>query len=643
MRISLGNFGQMQAQTTPVQFDSSGEQRAIQMIGGAFLEKQRQTEEIDAAENAKFLAQYGNAIQDISAQLTADVNSGSVRADDYSDQFSQRTKEWRDKSLIDLPERRRQALAPALDLYEIQSKGRAQAAQIALVQDARQAIDNSTLDDLLKQSQMDPDGAIQQGSLVIEANPNWSAQEKAELGTKFADRARFSNRDLWIENQTNIGSLRKERQTLLDGAYGELTPQSRRTLVERAEQRIAELDAKIRTAQNAEELESAKIAKEVTSAKLQGYKVSPEADLKANQIISKYSGKPWADELADANKDAAAMRNMAMRPITTQGVMVAEAKANIAKKPAEEVGAAVDRLQRLENAYKSNVKFAQENPWGYYAAVNGEDSLPPPLTFDETLPEQMVIRNERAQLVQAGVGINPGIFLPNEVPAVVKLIDSVPAEQKLNLLAQMAVYDKATSSATFDSIGKQKPVYGMAGKLHSLGGSVNGRPAADLMLKGQIALESKAVQIGDKSNLSMEISDRIGQIFADNPQDFATAKEAVTWVVAGMAQSRGEFKLDVADPDDVEAAINATINPVEVRSRTVSAPIGMDKDDFHDQIVLRLDQAITKAKISDDNKVYLRDDATLRDAPGDGMYYMAWPDGRLVYDQNQNPVVVSLK
>lgn len=643
MRISLGGFGQAIAQPANLQVAPSQTGQAVAALSSIVEQQQAQQQQMDRAENAKFLAEYGNAMQEISGQLAMDVNSGAIRADQYSEEFRNRTKAWRDERLVDLPTRRQQLLQPTLDLYETESLGRASAAQSAFVQGARQATDQSTLGELLKQSQMDPDGAIQQGQMVIEANPYWGAEQKSAMASEFADRARFSNRDLWIENQTNIGVLRKERQALADGAYSELMPNTRRTLIERAEQRIAELDAKIRTEQNAAEIAAQKTAKDVTDAKLRGFKVSPQADMEAAAIISQYGEKPWAKDLASANQDAAAMRNMALRPVTTQGIMVADARRKLAEVPADQVGAATDRVLRLEQAYRQNVEMARKDPWGYFAATRGEDELPPPLVFDETLPSQFAIRNERAQLVQAGVGVNPGIFLPSEIPTAVRFLDALPAEQKLNMLAELSNLDRTTANATFDSIGKQKPVYGMAGKLHSYGGVINNRPAADLMLKGHAALESKAFQIADKSNLNAELADQIGQIFSDSPEDYAAAKEAITWTLAGIYQSRGEFKVDVVDSGDLGDAVKAIVNPAEVKGRKVSAPIGIDPDDFHEQIMPKLEQAIQKANVSEDNRAYLLDDATLRDAPGDGRYYVAWDDGRLVYDLNNNPIVVSLQ
>jgi len=162
------------------------------------------------------------------------------------------------------------------------------------------------------------------------------------------------------------------------------------------------------------------------------------------------------------------------------------------------------------------------------------------------------------------------------------------------------------------------------------------------MLTGHKALEQKAVKFKSQKDLDKEVSDQVGELFANAPDEYRTAKDAISWLLAGKALASGKFDYDPTG-GDIADAVREVINPVKYEGRKVSAPVGTDSDEFDNVIAPKITQAIGLAALSEENKKLLNNRHQLLDADGDGVYDLAWSSGIRVLDANGQPVKVYYK
>jgi hypothetical protein len=424
-------------------------------------------------------------------------------------------------------------------------------------------------------------------------------------------------------------------------SWDNLTFEQQQRLKDLAEQKRREAEANQRNAKNAQEQIDRDTAKDVIDAKVRGIKISPQAEMQAQQILKNYADKPWSAALSGVNQYATEARTMAQWPIQEQRKAAALALADAEKAGADKVGLGVDRAAFLAKSAAENEKRVREDAYLYYEQTYGQEIEP--LDPSQDLMSQLGARKEKAYIVQAATGVNPGLLRPQEAPQFADMLQRANPDQALAIINRMAEGDKDTARATFDKLGEAGPIYAVTGKMQMTGAKLpDGRQVGGVMLSGYKALEQKALKFKSQKDLDRAVSDEVGDLFANAPDEYQTAKDAVSWLLAGKALAAGQYDYEPTTTD-VEKAIKEVINPIKYEGRKVSAPIGTDADNFDDVIKPKITQAIGLAALSDENKKLLSRRHQLLDADGDGVYDLAWSSGIRVLDANGNPVKVYYK
>ena len=424
-------------------------------------------------------------------------------------------------------------------------------------------------------------------------------------------------------------------------SWDNLTFEQQQRLKDVAEQKRREAEANQRNAKNAQEQIDRDMAKDVIDAKVRGIKVSSQAELQAQQILKSYADKPWSAALAGVNQYATEARTMAQWPIQEQRKAAALALADAEKAGADKVGINVDRAAFLAKSAAENEKRIRDDAYLYYEQTYGQEIEP--LDTSQDLMAQLGARKEKAYIVQAATGVNPGLLRPQEAPQFADMLQRANPDQSLAIINQIAEGDKETAKATFDKLGEASPIYAITGKMQMTGAKLpDGRQVGGVMLSGYKALEQKALKFKSQKDLDRAISDEVGELFANAPDEYQTAKDAVSWLLAGKALAAGQFDYEPTS-SDIEKAVKEVVNPVKYEGRKVSAPVGTDPDDFDDVIHPKITQAIGLAALSDENKKLLNRRHQLLDADGDGVYDLAWSSGVRVLDANGQSVRVYYK
>lgn len=424
-------------------------------------------------------------------------------------------------------------------------------------------------------------------------------------------------------------------------SWGNLTFEQQERLKGIAEQQKRDREADVRNKRNAQEQADHAVAKDITDAKLQGFKVSPAASAQAAAITAAYKDKPWAVALAGANKYADEARTMAQWPIQEQQKVALAAAAAVPTAAPGDVGFAADRAKFLAQRFQDNAKRIVDDPYSYYEDVYGNEIQP--LNRVDPLPAQIDARKEAAFVVRAATGVNPGVLRPQEAPQFAEMLAKASPDEALSIINQLAAGDQETAKATFDQLGKAIPAYGVAGKMQATGAKLaDGRMVGSVMLTGHKALEAKAVKFKKPSDIDSAISEEVGEMFANAPGEYETARDAVKWLLAGKAVASGSFDYEPTS-GDINDAIQEVVNPVTYKGGKVSAPVGTDPSDFDEVVEPKIEAAIAAASMSDENKRLLTSRHRLLDSSGDGVYELAWSSGVRVLDAQGYPIKVSYK
>lgn len=456
-------------------------------------------------------------------------------------------------------------------------------------------------------------------NMILSPDQRAAQQQAARSDVAFAAEIGLLEKgeDSWRpdDKRWSWGNLSFEQQNRLKGLY---------------EQQKRDREADARNKKNAQEQAAASTAKDILGAKLQGYKVSPSADAQLAEITAAYKDKPWAVGVQEANKYADEARTMAQWPIQEQQKIAKESVASVQAAGPEGVGFATDRAKFINQRFQDNAKRIIDDGWGYYEDVYGPISEP--LNQIEPLEDQIANRKEQSFVIKAATGINPGILKPAEAPMFAEMLMKAPPDEALQLINQMAAGDPETAKATFDQLGKVTPAFAVAGKMQATGSVLpDGRQVGGVMLTGYKAMESKAVKFKKVSDVDQAVSDNIGEMFANAPGEYETARDAVKWLLAGKAAAAGKFEYEPSE-DDIEAAIREVINPVDYRGAKVSAPVGTDSEAFDEIMLPKITSAIAGSSLSDENKRLLNSRHRLIDSNGDGVYEIAWSSGVRVLD-----------
>lgn len=316
-------------------------------------------------------------------------------------------------------------------------------------------------------------------------------------------------------------------------------------------------------------------------------------------------------------------------------------QASLASDTQMSIGVAVDRARFLAQRFQDNAKRIVDDPYSYYEDVYGHEIQP--LNRVDPLPAQIDARKEAAFVVRAATGVNPGVLRPQEAPQFAEMLAKASPDEALAVINQLAAGDQETAKATFDQLGKAIPAYGVAGKMQATGAKLaDGRMVGSVMLTGHKALEAKAVKFKKPSDIDSAISEEVGEMFANAPGEYETARDAVKWLLAGKAVASGSFDYEPTS-GDINDAIQEVINPVTYQGGKVSAPVGTDPSDFDEVVEQKIEAAIAAASMSDENKRLLASRHRLLDSSGDGVYELAWSSGVRVLDAQGYPIKVFYK
>ncbi|WP_069943061.1 hypothetical protein [Pseudomonas putida] len=379
----------------------------------------------------------------------------------------------------------------------------------------------------------------------------------------------------------------------------------------------------------------------------------------ANQV----RGTPAAAEFNDLRKQEVATQQVLRQPIDQQAAYFGKLQADLQNNGG--TVAQANNLARLGRAIDANAKMMAEAPLDYYQQRLGADIAPLDLN-SENLPEVLSDRVTAIQGMRKQFGPTVALkpLLPQEAKTISAQLENMSPDQQSQLFGKLhaAMGDDQAYVGAMQQIAPDSPVRALtgmlAGKQRSLTTSTHwfrpdevvssGDVAKTLALGESILNKSKSQKgqdgtakfpIPEQGDFETALNNRLGTVFAGQPQSYGLAAQAVKSYYTGAAAETGDVSGKLNN-SLMDKAIKATVGEVvDYNGTKTLAPWGMPSDTFKNAAQQALVQTM-KAQGMSDQDLATASALTLRQAR-DGVYYVM-QGNQYKYGADGKPLMINV-
>ncbi|MEZ1840283.1 hypothetical protein QVM62_20750 [Pseudomonas putida] len=379
----------------------------------------------------------------------------------------------------------------------------------------------------------------------------------------------------------------------------------------------------------------------------------------ANQV----RGTPAAAEFNDLRKQEVATQQVLRQPIDQQAAYFGKLQADLQNNGG--TVAQANNLARLGRAIDANAKMMAEAPLDYYQQRLGADIAPLDLNA-ENLPEVLSDRVTAIQGMRKQFGPTVALkpLLPQEAKTISAQLENMSPDQQSQLFGKLhaAMGDDQAYVGAMQQIAPDSPVRALtgmlAGKQRSLTTSTHwfrpdevvssGDVAKTLALGESILNKSKSQKgqdgtakfpIPEQGDFETALNNRLGTVFAGQPQSYGLAAQAVKSYYTGAAAETGDVSGKLNN-SLMDKAIKATVGEVvDYNGTKTLAPWGMPSDTFKNAAQQALVQTM-KAQGMSDQDLATASALTLRQAR-DGVYYVM-QGNQYKYGADGKPLMINV-
>lgn len=371
------------------------------------------------------------------------------------------------------------------------------------------------------------------------------------------------------------------------------------------------------------------------------------------------AGEKWA-QYSIARDTADSVSVMKSKPSNELMSIVQNEKATDPNDPHLHITARNELIQRAAAA--TIVQNRQKDPW-QYAIDNGEFNAAP---IDPSSPDFAMKARER---VAALPGISqqygmtaPQVFSGQETKALTRQLDSLPAQQKVEMLQKMhaGIGNDAVFSNVMQTIRPDSPVTSFVGAVASMGGDIHldtgvltkTKVATTIAMGEDLLNQDKQTKASDgkkgsafvmpkDSEMRSVFMEQVGDAYAGMPQNLERDYQAFRAYYAGdIAQKHGGIASDEGiDSHSANDAVIAATGGVTNwgGAKNTILPYGMPEDEFKDKVTnmwskLQPELGAMKTSIKD---------ISLIPSGSDGRYALAIGT-QLIHDKKGNAVVIDV-
>lgn len=324
-----------------------------------------------------------------------------------------------------------------------------------------------------------------------------------------------------------------------------------------------------------------------------------------------------------------------------------------------------NNLARLGRAIESNTKMMAEAPLDYFQQRLGGGIEPLDLN-SENLPAVLADRVSAIQGMRQKFGPTVALkpLLPQEAKALSAQIDQMSPDQQSQLFGKLhaAMGDDRAYAGAMQQIAPDSPVRALAGMLAGKQRSlttnthwfkpdevVTSGDVAKTMALGESILNKSKTQKGqdgsgkfplpEQTDFETALSNRLGTVFAGQPQSYGLAAQAVKSYYAGAAAELGDVSGKLSN-SLMDRAIKATVGEVvDYNGTKTLAPWGMPSDTFKNAAQQALVQTM-KAQGMSEQDLATASALTLRQAR-DGVYYVM-QGNQYKYGADGKPLMINV-
>ncbi len=390
-----------------------------------------------------------------------------------------------------------------------------------------------------------------------------------------------------------------------------------------------------------------------------------------NGWMESVRGTSQEAELRARISEEETIQNVLRMPIDKQSTYLQERQTELLTKGGNVRDQA--NLTRLTSAVQANVKQLQDNPLLFIQNRTGVQVAPIDLTQliqpggAEQIGEQLRDRvtSISAAQKQYGPQVKMRPLLPQEAAGLASALGDATPRNARDMLGSLrsSINDDGAFTAAMQQIAPDAPVKALAGMLAAkqrkltLESNVfipdvvaSSGDVAMTLLKGESILnktkdqkgadgQAKSFPIPKEDEFRTSFNTTAGKVFADRPEAYGVAMQAVRAYYTGKASEDGDVSGEI-NSSRMTQAVKAVLGQVVNLNNNgkVLAPWGMDEDTFEDSSKSAFEVAMSRHGMTDLIGQYSA--MGLRNV-GDGTYYVTRGRSYLL-DKKGRPVLIDL-
>jgi len=590
MQIPRGNFGFVAPRAAgdrPGPFD--GLARGMEVAGRMVLEKEREAQEArDAAERVTAQAQIGlgrDSIGDTVKKIGQGLEDGSIDKTRARDEYKRLTEELVSQRIAGVPEKhqeiaridwqsnieRNASLVDELVLKRDQHDVRAALGQTleyaARMPDRAKAAEMvaSTFESVGKHSGLPPEQ-------LAKMQQNWKEQTQYTAGFNLIEGAG--------QDKAALQKAIKQLDQLPD-----MDPQKKAQLVDRANDRIYRIDERalrVKEVSLRQAEVSLKRAEATFNTALQLADKGVFAESEADKTIKALAGTPYASAFKQIIDQQRVTGSLTMQPPKVLQAEIDRLQADIRANGL--TGEKQKRLEQMEKVMSGQESDIKKDPLKAYVSRYASEV---PTKIDTANTQSLVASlQQRAQLAaqaKAWSGKDVAPLFAEEVESVRKLMDSLPARDKADLIGMISASVGPSQAKGLATQLDQKSRPLALAFAAAAGGTQQGRDLATRILEGEKALSDKQVLKDEKAvtGWTATISKELNGLFW-SPNTAAQVADAAHFVAASKAAQRSGVASPSMIRQSIEEAMGGKI--VEQGDGRIVLPSTVRERDFSDRL-----------------------------------------------------------
>lgn len=455
---------------------------------------------------------------------------------------------------------------------------------------------------------------------------NWQEKKQSWKDSSWASHA--ENRAIAARDDLIALVQLEQDVTQSDGFYAEkLDPDKRNAILRGVAAERSRIESKAQLARDRLDARAEKVIEAVDKQISSGIPATAEM---WGAWTEQVRGTTSEAALRERARDEARVQEVLRMPIAEQQTFIQSQEAELQSKG----GSVRDQanLSRLKGAVESNVKALQETPLLFAQSRTGEEIAPLNLLALVTSNGNSEVATglrERMSTIAAlrrqyGPQVQVRPLLPQEVAALTQAIESIGPREQVALFGQIrkGFDDDSGYSAAMQQVAPDSPVKALAGLLMTKERTVTlqGNWIADdvtsssedialTVLEGEALLnktksqrledgQAKGFPLPPEKDFRDAFSQHAGRVFADRPQAFETAAQAVRAFYTGRSARDGDVSGEV-DISRMRHAVTAVLGEVVDFNGNgeVLAPWGMDKSTFLDRVAQAIDGEVKRGAL----------------------------------------------